>query len=69
MVVRHKYQFVCIYNIKDKEADMVTNAVESDSNTDDLIKASESTLDFWDNEDDEVWDNVYYIDSRKRDRM
>ncbi|MDR2591446.1 MAG: hypothetical protein LBC59_01395 [Chitinispirillales bacterium] len=48
---------------------MVTNAVESDSNTDDLIKASESTLDFWDNEDDEVWDNVYYIDSRKRDRM
>jgi len=24
----------------------------------DLIKASESSLDFWDNEDDKVWDNV-----------
>jgi hypothetical protein len=24
----------------------------------DLIKASESSLAFWDNEDDKVWDNV-----------
>ena len=24
----------------------------------DLIKASEGTLDFWDNEEDAVWDNV-----------
>ena len=24
----------------------------------DFMKASESTLDFWDNEEDEVWDNV-----------
>ena len=24
----------------------------------DLVKASESTLDFWDNEEDAVWDNV-----------
>ncbi|MDR2965644.1 MAG: hypothetical protein LBU88_07705 [Treponema sp.] len=24
----------------------------------DLMKASESTLDFWDNEEDTVWDNV-----------
>jgi hypothetical protein len=24
----------------------------------DLIKASESSLGFWDNEDDKVWDNV-----------
>ena len=24
----------------------------------DLMKASESTLDFWDNEEDKVWDNV-----------
>jgi len=24
----------------------------------DFIKASESTLDFWDNEEDKVWDNV-----------
>ena len=31
---------------------------KSDSDTYDLIKASEGTLDFWDNEDDEVWDNV-----------
>ncbi len=23
-----------------------------------LIKASENTLDFWDNEEDSVWDNV-----------
>jgi len=29
-----------------------------DNDTYDLIKASESTLDFWYNEDDEVWDNV-----------
>ena len=24
----------------------------------DLMKMSESTLDFWDNEEDKVWDNV-----------
>jgi len=24
----------------------------------DLLSVSNSTLDFWDNEDDEVWDNV-----------
>ena len=24
----------------------------------DLLSASDSTLDFWDNEDDEVWNNV-----------
>jgi hypothetical protein len=30
----------------------------NDNDTDDLIKASESSLDFWDNEDDKVWDNV-----------
>jgi hypothetical protein len=24
----------------------------------DLLKVSESTIDFWDNKDDEVWDNV-----------
>jgi len=29
-----------------------------DKDTHDLIKASESSLDFWDNEDDKVWDNV-----------
>jgi len=28
------------------------------NDTYDLVKASESTIDFWDNEDDEVWDNV-----------
>jgi hypothetical protein len=40
---------------------MVTTAVEFEAENDtyDLIKASEGTLDFWDNEDDEVWDNVY----------
>ena len=27
-------------------------------NTDDLIGASMSSVDFWDNPDDEVWDNV-----------
>jgi len=39
---------------------MVTNAVEFEAENDtyDLIKASEGTLDFWDNEDDEVWDIV-----------
>ncbi|GBU23008.1 hypothetical protein R80B4_02921 [Fibrobacteres bacterium R8-0-B4] len=31
---------------------------KSDNDTCDLIKASEGTIDFWDNEDDEVWDNV-----------
>jgi len=28
------------------------------SDTDDLVKTSEGGLDFWDNEDDQVWDNV-----------
>jgi len=31
---------------------------KNDNDTYDLIKASESSLDFWDNEDDKVWDNV-----------
>jgi len=31
---------------------------KKDIDTLDLIKASESTLDFWDNEEDTVWDNV-----------
>jgi bifunctional DNA-binding transcriptional regulator/antitoxin component of YhaV-PrlF toxin-antitoxin module len=31
---------------------------KNDSDAIDLIKASESSLDFWDNEDDKVWDNV-----------
>jgi bifunctional DNA-binding transcriptional regulator/antitoxin component of YhaV-PrlF toxin-antitoxin module len=31
---------------------------KNDSDTYSLIKASESSLDFWDNEDDKVWDNV-----------
>jgi len=31
---------------------------KSDNDTNDLIKASESSLAFWDNEDDKVWDNV-----------
>ena len=30
----------------------------SDNDTYDLAKVSESSLDFWDNEDDKVWDNV-----------
>jgi hypothetical protein len=31
---------------------------KNDNDISDLIKASESSLDFWDNEDDKVWDNV-----------
>ena len=31
---------------------------KADSDTYDLIKMSESSLGFWDNEDDKVWDNV-----------
>jgi len=31
---------------------------KDDSNTHDLVKMSESSLDFWNNEDDKVWDNV-----------
>jgi hypothetical protein len=31
---------------------------KSDNAPQDLIKLSESTVDFWDNEDDKVWDNV-----------
>jgi len=30
----------------------------NDNDTLDLTKMSESSLDFWDNEDDKVWDNV-----------
>ena len=32
--------------------------LKNNSDTLDLTKASESTLDFWNNEDDKVWDNV-----------
>ena len=32
--------------------------LKNNSDTLDLMKASESTLDFWDNEEDKVWDNV-----------
>ena len=34
--------------------------IQSKNNNDtlDLMKSSESTLDFWNNEDDRVWDNV-----------
>jgi bifunctional DNA-binding transcriptional regulator/antitoxin component of YhaV-PrlF toxin-antitoxin module len=31
---------------------------KTNDDTHDLIKASESSLDFWDNEEDQVWDNV-----------
>jgi hypothetical protein len=31
---------------------------KSDNDALDLVKASESTLDFWNNEEDKVWDNV-----------
>ncbi len=31
---------------------------KNDNDIYDLIKASESSLGFWDNEDDKVWDNV-----------
>ena len=31
---------------------------KNNNDTLDLIKASESTLGFWDNEEDEVWNNV-----------
>ena len=31
---------------------------KNDNETYELIKASESSLGFWDNEDDKVWDNV-----------
>jgi len=31
---------------------------KDDSYTHDLVKMSESSLDFWNNEDDKVWDNV-----------
>jgi len=31
---------------------------KNDIDTYELIKASESSLGFWDNEDDKVWDNV-----------
>jgi len=31
---------------------------KNDNDTYELIKASESSLAFWDNEDDKVWDNV-----------
>ena len=32
--------------------------LKNNSDTLDLTKASESTLDFWNNEEDKVWDNV-----------
>ena len=32
--------------------------LKNDNDTYELMKASESSLDFWNNEDDKVWDNV-----------
>ena len=32
--------------------------LKNNDDTLDFMKASESTLDFWDNEEDRVWDNV-----------
>jgi len=32
--------------------------LKNNDDTLDFMKASESTLDFWDNDEDEVWDNV-----------
>jgi len=32
--------------------------LKNDNDMDELLKASESSLAFWDNEDDKVWDNV-----------
>ena len=32
--------------------------LKNNEDTLDFMKASESTLDFWDNEEDKVWDNV-----------
>ena len=32
--------------------------LKNNDDTLDFMKASESTLDFWDNEEDKVWDNV-----------
>jgi hypothetical protein len=32
--------------------------LKNNEDTLDFMKASESTLDFWDNEEDTVWDNV-----------
>jgi hypothetical protein len=32
--------------------------LKNNDNTLDILKMSESTLDFWDNEEDKVWDNV-----------
>ena len=32
--------------------------LKKNDDTLDLVKASESTLEFWDNEEDRVWDNV-----------
>jgi len=56
-----------IYNLVDKMNDLqlleIANYIQfiqqkNDNGTLDLMKASESTLDFWNNEDDEVWNNV-----------
>jgi hypothetical protein len=56
-----------ILNLADKMNDMQLSEIvnfmqfiqlKSHNETLDLMKASESTLDFWDNEEDSVWDNV-----------
>jgi hypothetical protein len=41
-----------------KVADYMLFLQQNNDDFPDLIKASENTLDFWDNEEDEVWDNV-----------
>ena len=56
-----------IFNLLNKMNEMqlleIANFVQfihlkNNSETLDLMKASESTLAFWDNEEDKVWDNV-----------
>ena len=56
-----------IYNLvnemSEKQLQEIINFIQfiqlkNNSDTLDLLKTSENTLDFWDNEEDKVWDNV-----------
>jgi len=48
------------YNMKAGFIMQVLVEPKDHNDTLDLVKASESTLVFWDNEEDAVWDNVSY---------
>jgi hypothetical protein len=64
VIIKPKERIINLVNeMNDLQLAQVANYMQfiqqkSDNDTLDLIKASENTLGFWDNEEDKIWDNV-----------